>query len=636
MPTKEEIENVVIERTEKEFDIDVRNHDQENKDFQRYQSIYNLEPIATSEEWMSNTVLPEFLTEMTVQTGIEVAQEFRRRDYVEIYHESKEDEHRLAGEANKELINRVLNKRHVHYYQKRAKASGLKNMSGKVFFKCVWERKTVKSTEIEQQAVPLETPVPGGQQEFLAEVEVTKEEVIFDRWNLEVLDPRNVFLSPEVAYSVSDKKRVSIQYDTDINEMEESQEQMAYFNLDKVRDALENIEAERTDVEEGSESRDEPDVYEWTALKPIKAIEVHLQEWVLLSDDGVTIKPGIDGKGNPLKKKGAVLRKIIKAYVIINDKKILVRYQRYPFRDPRGNTYNPIVLGKCYIHPTEDQGFGDGKASLPLENARNGIFNMGINRVTLATLPTLKAGTNSAQEFRKTWNFEPNGIMEAYNPDDLQEFVISDDITGVNNIMGHLTSSQQAATASFPTAQGGLPLASTSATATVASEQRTDARQFYKGMTFDNTALHEIYDRIIWMYWQFALPETAERDFGEDKIINFNPFLDHTFKTVTEALETESSKAAKIQVYDNMFAQNAQIPNKNTLKLLNRINVKKFKLLGDEFEDVQDSLFDETEEFAGVGGQGSLPGQSGAPATNQSGIAQSGTEQQARSQTRDN
>jgi len=627
MPTKDEIEDLIIEKTEAEYAVDCQNHEKDNEDFELYQSMYNLARMQTDEDWQSNTPLPEFLTEMIVQSGLEAAQEFRRRDFVEIYHESKDDKHRLAGEAKKELINRVLNKRHLHYFQKRMRASGLKNMGGKVYFRCKWERKTITNKSIEPTAIPLENPVEGGQQEAVIAMEVSSDEVVYDRFNLDVLDPRTVKVSPEITYSLNDKKRVSIEYDTDINEMIETEELMGYFNLDKVKKALEGAEGHATDVPTGDDSEDKPDVYKWTTLKPIKAVEVHLYEWVIVDDDGVSIKPGVDSQNNPVE--NAVLMKIIKSFVSVSDKKILVRYQRYPFRTPFGEPYCPIVMGKCYIHPTEDLGFGDGKASYPLETARNGIFNMGIDRVTLSTLPTLKAGTNSAQEFRKTWNFEPNGIMEAYDPNDLQEFKISDDITGVNNIMSILTTAQQASNASFPTAQGGLPLSSTSATATAASESRTDARSFYKGLTYNNTALMEIYDRIGWMYWQFALPETAEKDMG-DKIFDFNPYLDHTFKTVTEALETESSRGVKIQILDGMFVQNQQIPNKNTLKLLNYINTKKAKLLGDEYEDVNDVLFDEEEGFVPSGGQGSPPSPEGVPATNQTGLPQGQAEQQLR------
>ncbi len=616
--TKDEIERVILENTKAEFDIDVRNHDRDNQDFELYQSIYNLVPDQPEEAWMSNTVLPEFQTEMTVQSGIEAAQEFRRRDFVEIYHESKDDKHRLAGEANKEGINRTLNQKHLHYFQKRMRASGLKNISGKVYYRCKWERKTLKRTTIEPQIIPLENPVEGGQQQAVVPTEVTTEEVLFDRFNLDVLDPRNVFVSPEYTYSLNDKKRVSVRYDTDIGEMKLNEELMEYINLDKVEEGLKGEGGGKTGVVKGDESEPEPQEYEWTALKTFEVVEVHLKDWVLVAKDEVSIMPGVDNEGTRVK--GAVLMKIIKSYATINDKKILVRYQRYPYRDPFGNPYNPIVMGKCYIHPTNDLGFGDGKASYPLEIARNGLFNMGINRVTLATLPVLKAATQSAQEFRRTWQFEPNGIFEAYDPNDLQEFQLSDDITGVNNIMSILTASQQASSATYDPTQGKLPLASTSATATAASEGRTDARSFYKGLTYNNTALVEIYDRIIWMTWQFALPESAEKIFG-DKIYDFNPYLEHTFKTVTESLETESSKQAKVAILDSMFMQSSQIQNKNTLKQLNYIFTKKAKLLGDEYEDVNDVLFDEAEEFVAAGGQGSQAAPGGQQVTNQTGLA---------------
>lgn len=638
MPTKEEIdriENVVIVNTEAEFAIDVQNKRRSNDEFERNQAMYDLIADQPEQNWMANTVIPEFWTEVTVQTGLEMKQEFTRRDYVEIYHESKDDNHRLAGEARKELINRVLNKRHLHYFQKRAKASGLKNIHGNVYGRAKWERKTITRTEIERQTIPLDNPVPGGQQEVVVEMEVDNEEVVFDRFNLDILDPRNVFESPEITYTLSDKKRVTIQYNTDIGEMREEEKLMGYFNLDKVEDALKDAgQAGQTDVSTQTEDEDKPSEYEFTALKTFKAVEVHLDEWVIVGNDGVSIKPGVDTKGIPTKK--AVLMKIIKAFVDVSEKKILVRYQPYPFRDPFGNTYNPIFKGKCYIHPIKDDGIGDGKASYSLEMARNGIFNLGQDRVMISTLPAIKANSVSAQEFRKTWNFEPNAIFEAFDISHIGEFKISDDISGVGNIMNVLDTAQRASSASFPTVGGGLPLASQTASASVISEDRSDTRSFYKAMTFNFTFNEELYDRIGWMYWQFALPETAEKDIGKDKIFDYNPFLDHTFKTVTESLETESSKAAKIQILDNMFLQAQQIPNDNTLAMLNYIFIKKAKLLGDEAEDIVDVLFNEDEEFIPSGGQGSLPAPAGGGSSNQTGVAISPQEAGARGATRQN
>lgn len=620
-------ESVVISNTEAEFEIDKQNHTDFNDDYELYLGMYNLIPDSPEEEWMSNVPLPEFLSEMTTQMSIEAAQEFKRRDFVEVFPESKDKKHLLAGEAKKELINRTLNQKHIHYFQKRMRASGIKNISGNVYFRCMWERKVVQKTELKDVIIPLENPREDGQQQAVIPVEVQTDHVLYDRFNLDVLDPRNVFVSPEYTYSLQDKKRVTIRYNTNIEEMTLNQDYMGYINLDKVKSALKNVAGGQTSVIQGSDSEQTVEEYQYTSLKSFSVLEVYLTEWVIPDAKG-GITPGYDSSGNPEKK--AVLMKIIKSIADIGGKKILVRYQRNKFRDAFGNAYLPIVQGKCYVHPTDDLGFGDGKASYPLETARNGMFNMGINRVTLATLPAVKASSASAQEFGRTWQFEPRAIFETLNPADLQEFQLSDDISGVAGIMSILTNSQQQSNATFPTIQGALPKASTSATATAASESRTDARSFYKGLVYNNTALMEIYDIISLMTWQFALPETAEKLMGE-KVIDFNPYLEHTFKTVTATLETESSKQIKIGILDNMFMQIAQVQNKNTLKALNYITQKKFMLLGDEYEEINDILFDEEENFVAPPSQGSLPanGQPGQP-TNQTGLQQSGTEQALR------
>jgi hypothetical protein len=394
---------------------------------------------------------------------------------------------------------------------------------------------------------------------------------------------------------------------------------MGYINLDKVRETVEGKGGGQTqskiDTRSGESEKQE---YTFTAMPEFDVIKCYCKEYVIIDKKNIeNIKPGIDEQGK--RKDKAVLMEIVKAYADIKGTQILVMYQRNKNRDPYGNAYRPIIRGQCYIHPTSDMGFGDGLAARPLQVGMDDNFNMANDRVRIATEPTLKASTASATDFKNTWNFGPRAIFEAYNAADIQEMQMSDDITGSLNVIQMLRGMQQQASATFLHTMGGRGSPSESATAVAEASTRTDARSHYKALTYEHTAINEIVQMICWQTWQFALPETAEKLMG-DKVYDFNPFLDHTFKPVSEAIESEYSRETKLNIYNNMFAQIAAIPNPNTLKVLNRIMVKQAKLLGDEYEDAIEGLFDESAEFTGQQGGAGTPAVVGGAPANQTGL----------------
>lgn len=631
----DKIEKMVLANALAEFEIDEQNHSKDNEDFEVHMNLFNLIGDQPEEDWMANIYLPEFYGEIVTQASIEAAQEFQRRDFVAVYHESKKPEHMAAAEADKELINRTLNQPHVHYFQKRMRASGLKNITGKVYYKCWWERKITKFTVTENQTEELDIDVDGEPmvsdeqiaQRITLPVEIEKEHIVYDRWNIDVLDSRNVFCSPEYTYSLQDKRRVTIRFDTDIGEMEDNQDIMGYINLDKARKALKKDSTVDTDTKKGDDF-DEPQEYQFTQLKPIMMLETYKKEWVKVNANGMDITPGFDSRGE--REKGAVLMEIIKCIAHVGETKVLVRYQRNKNRDPFGNAYRPITKGICYIHPTSDLGVGDGKASRGPQTAMNDVFNMGVDKLRIALNPVVKAGTASASEFRDTWEFAPRAVWEAYNPDDLKEMVMDDNISGAMALTQFFKSEQNQVTATSPQSQGVLPLASTTATATADAAARTDARSHYKGLTNSHTALNEIYRFIKWQTFQYARPETAQKLMGE-KVFEFDPYADHAFKIVTEAIETNESKINKINLYNQQFQQVAAIGNPGTLGILNKILAKQARLLGDEYEESLEGLFNEKAEFQPTSG-GGTPAVAGQPTTNQTGLIQSPQEQSVRGQ----
>jgi hypothetical protein len=184
------------------------------------------------------------------------------------------------------------------------------------------------------------------------------------------------------------------------------------------------------------------------------------------------------------------------------------------------------------------------------------------------------------------------------------------------------------ATAIFPTTMGGLPSkTSTTATAVAGADQRTNQRTNYKAMTFEYTLLCELYWQIQQMTWAFAKPETGVKLMGE-KVYDFDPLLNYTYKPLSQSIETEFAKQEKIKNWTTIlgYVMNSQHPS--TPQLVNLIISKIAKLMGDEYKDFAGSLLDESQPMQPVEEQNAEAG--GVPASNQYGLPQSNIEQVAR------
>ncbi|MEK7499178.1 MAG: hypothetical protein AAB649_01065, partial [Patescibacteria group bacterium] len=132
----------------------------------------------------------------------------------------------------------------------------------------------------------------------------------------------------------------------------------------------------------------------------------------------------------------------------------------------------------------------------------------------------------------------------------------------------------------------------------------------------------------------FAKDETLIALMGADAQF-FDPSEDFTYVPVSSNIETEHTKAKKLQIIDNFIGRVGSIPNPNTPKLLNYLLGQAFKLFGKEFPEYEKYLLDESpasqQLAAQQGGGQAQPATMGAEATsNQSGVPQSAPEQDAR------
>lgn len=517
-------------------------YDSDIHDFERYIDLFDAERSQKEYDWMSDIFIPEFPAHMLTQSSIDVDQYFKTRDFVDVYVEETGPEALLGADAARELINRTLNIRRLHFYPKFVRARLLSNIGGIVWAKCWWDRK-------------------------------------HGHFQFEVLDPRNVFTDKTYEYTAQDKKWVIIRSERTLEELKSEKGENAYFNLDVVEEALKAPEGPtETAMDTREEGGGESQNFQNTLGEPFDKIERHGKFW-LMSDGS----PGINADGTV--KEGAALKECIVTFVKSGMTYILIGFRKQPYKDVHGEPYRPIIRGVCYIHPTRDGGVGDGKYAGELQVALNDTFNLSNDRVRLATMPTFKAKRYSVED-NDTLYFEPGHPMEVEDPSDLDEFKIQDNIQGALAQMGILTNKMNQTTNIWPTTMGGIPgEASTTATAIAGGEQRTNQRTNYKSLTFEYMFLTELFWMIQQMTWQYAKPEQGIKLMGE-KVFFFDPGRDYVYKPLSQSIETEYGKATKIRNWQFALDVVARIQHPDAPRIFNYIFRQIVDLMGDDYGGV--------------------------------------------------
>lgn len=630
----ERIEDALCGIVSDEYNTAKTQKQNEDADFEAYLDLFDCIRSEKSYDWQADVFVPELLVHIIVQMGIASGQYFKRRDYVEVYVMSEKDKDIAAADANKRLVNRTLNQKHLYYYQKFMRAEAIRNLGGVVYLRCWWERK-IKKDIIGQESNTENVGIDadGNVIQNITTLPIYGDRLVYDRFNYDVIDPRDVFTSNEYTYSLQDKNWIIIRFNSTFEELELNKELMGYFNLDKLKKAkITESSTETKGASKGSyyKKDQEPDpqsspIKNWTCL------ERYGKHWVKVTKrdeigNPIEVIPGIDAGGKPLD--DAELLEVVITEAINKDLKFLIRFQLQQYKDTSGETYRPIIRGLCYIHPTMDVGFGDGKSTRELQIALNDTINMSFDRTKFATVPTLINSTTNA-EHNDSIYFEPQHIITVPFPDQIKEFKISDNISGALHQSQFFVDKMQQATATFPTTQGSLPeMSSTTATAIAGADARTDTRSHYRSLNNENTLLVELYWMITQMTWQFAMSETAQKLLGE-KVYDFNPELDYTYKPVSEAIETATSKNTKIQQWTMILQQIMNSQNPKAAVTANFIMGKIAALMGEEYVNIMDKLLEPNAPVSSKGGE-QAEAKSGIPATNQSGIPQSAGEAQSR------
>jgi len=590
-------------------------------------------------EWLSDIKLPEFPAMLLTDASNWANQYFQSRDFVEVFLEGDKPADKISARAIKKLINKTLNNKDVYYFQKYMRARLINALAGYVYLKCWWD---YEGDEVEDgyDMQPLDVDIMGNkfedptvQDRAYGKVPRMKKTHKIDRFNFDVLNPKSVFTDNTYCYSIQQKPWVTVMSEMSYNDLKGAEKKNGYINLNKLKDLIRPKAQDETETSKGTYNADDRNQKIQPASPMFDILERFGKQWVkVVSKNPQTgyplkIEIGLDDEGLP--KDSAELIECITTVAMQGNSKILIRFQPTPFIDDNGYPYKPLIRGLCYVHPTKDVGMSSAKYARELDTALSDTFNMSQDRVKLATLPVLK-GRRYSLEDNSTVYFEPEHVILLDDPEhDLTEFKIRENIEGALSQIGMLKSSLNQLEAVFPSQQGMLPNRRETATAVASANNNADSRGNYKSLTVEFTLLNELYNMIIMMTNQFMQPETALDVMGED-VYSFAANADYTYSPVSSNIEQEYNKQTKLKIIDQFIGRLVNLPNPKTPVLLNKLMAMAFNLLGQEFQEIESVLLDESVPPPPTGGGQQIAGLNATPTNNQNGMPMSGAEQSVR------
>ncbi len=593
--------------------------------------------------WMSDIMPPVLVSFLNTDASTWANQYFQTRDFVEVKLDGFGPYSVERCSAVKKCLNSTLNRRELYHYHKYIRGRLINALKGQVYAICWWEKdieditvgynRRFENLDVDVQGNPITDPenqIPARRE---IQEPVYGKKIKADHFNYEIVDPRNVFTDSTYCYSIQDKTWVTIRRETTFDRLKQDEKKNNYFNLDIVKDLVRS--QRKTETSKATYSEGEEDAEGDHPVTPKFDVLLRFGKlWSIGKKDG-TIEPGYDAMGLQLDK-AELIETITETVYTSGGAKILIRYEELKYEDSRGKKYRPILRGWCYIHPTKDRGLSSGKNIKEIQTAIADNFNMGMDRVKLATLPVLKADEAYLEEFIDEIYIEPQHVIPVRGEPDkvLTELKISDNIDGMNITNGMLTSWAQQVEAIYPTTMGDIPgKASTTATAVAGGEIRTNLRGNYKSLTWEYTFALDQYSMILNMTWQFAEEETVIKMMGEDAQY-FDPVADYSYSPVSSNIEQEYSKTRKIQNYDQTLGRLSGMVKiiPELIPVIAHILRRQLELQGDEYQDVGDMI----KKLSGAKPRDEktgeiIPDMAAAPTSNQTGNAMTSAEIMGRS-----
>jgi hypothetical protein len=235
---EEQLAKVCIDE---EFFTAKSNSESEHREFEEALSLIELGDTGEEYDWHSDVHLPEYLSIYLTQASTDAATYFQTRDYVETYLQEGSPESRAKADAAKECINRTLNQKHLFWFQKYMRSQAIRRLYKQVVWRCWWEREDYEAVTgfrpdlVDEDFDVYGEPVTNPEIQIPAkkEVQVPIKEMKpkIDRFNCDVLDPRNVFTSDEYTYTLQQKRYVYIRSEKTEDQFRDEEEQYGFFNL---------------------------------------------------------------------------------------------------------------------------------------------------------------------------------------------------------------------------------------------------------------------------------------------------------------------------------------------------------------------------------------------------------------------
>ena len=597
--------------------------------------------------------LPEFTSRLLTYIGNFVSQYFNSRDYVETAGDYDNPRDVAEAKASKKLLNTLLNEKDAHYFHKICRLLMFVDPNGFGVIKGGYDQRieqelvgyeprteyvtnktgdlvatdgAIYSDAYTQQPATMTTTEP-----------VFRPRVVKDRPMFDVYPLDRVYFDQSYAYSLQDKEYVYFEGDYSLDDLYRDQDKYGYFNLERLK-AKERL-CEMDESKKGY-SVDETAMVPNKRVSPVYTILERWGKWPVIVNERdqvgkpIDYEPGLDETGNI--KEGAENIECIIAWAVSGDERIgveMIRFQVSP------HSKRPMVRFLCYIDADKDCGFGDGETAKELQFAMNDTFNLSAYRTQMATKLGFKG---------KRWagidehiKLTPDRAILLENIDDLQEFKILDDIQGGVVQLNTLGDRMNDVMATGPNARGIGGERKETATVGSIMDRRASIRIGLKSTTLEFVGFTEFYDMLLTLCNDFMLPQTLVELIGPDLARFYNPNRDDKFVPVSQALETEESKAFKVKMLDQILGRVVALPNPKTPMVVNYLLGEVLETLGGDFKHFKKFMFSEDVEAnmlymlatgAKGQGQGSTPNAPGGPMVpqNQAGLMQPMAEQMTR------
>jgi len=199
----ENVEQHLCSLLYEQYDAAKRYQSQDDAEFESIVDLLECKRTEKDYEWMSDVFLPEYPAIHLTEASQWANQYFSTRDFVDVYLEGSDPMSKIKAQVAKKLLNATLNNRGIYHYQKYMRARSINSLRGCVYAVCNWERQNKKIlVGYKEQMVEVGSS-DMGQPLYERQMAPQFQEIpVLDRFNYEIIDPRNVFTDNKYCYSI--------------------------------------------------------------------------------------------------------------------------------------------------------------------------------------------------------------------------------------------------------------------------------------------------------------------------------------------------------------------------------------------------------------------------------------------------